>query len=188
MHRIRNPAYSFCCTEGSNPSYSAKIKPQVFCLGFFGASRQLRGHSREVPGCACRICCSILFVKILKVLAVCLLILALPVQGFAAASQAFCHGRQAEAVLQTGPEVHVHKHEQASNHPHHGIHAESKTSKPGHKCSNCSQCCAGYAMTFSEQADLALVTTKSVLIESLPVLHGSVSLSSLERPPRFPPV
>ena len=24
MHRIRNPAYSFCCTEGSNPSYSAK--------------------------------------------------------------------------------------------------------------------------------------------------------------------
>jgi hypothetical protein len=24
MHRIRNPAYSFNCTEGSNPSFSAK--------------------------------------------------------------------------------------------------------------------------------------------------------------------
>ena len=32
MHRIRNPAYRFSCTEGSNPSYSAKW-PRI--RGFF---------------------------------------------------------------------------------------------------------------------------------------------------------
>ncbi len=34
MHRIRNPAYRFSCTEGSNPSYSAKWPrfPGLFCI------------------------------------------------------------------------------------------------------------------------------------------------------------
>ncbi len=34
MHRIRNPAYRFSCTEGSNPSYSAKRprSPGLFCI------------------------------------------------------------------------------------------------------------------------------------------------------------
>ena len=34
MHRIRNPAYRFSCTEGSNPSYSAKWprSPGLFCI------------------------------------------------------------------------------------------------------------------------------------------------------------
>ena len=37
MHRIRNPAYRFSCTEGSNPSYSAK-SPGL--RGFFVAWSQ----------------------------------------------------------------------------------------------------------------------------------------------------
>jgi hypothetical protein len=43
MHRIRNPAYSLDCTEGSNPSFSARYKPKQFrCLGFFYGCWQCR--------------------------------------------------------------------------------------------------------------------------------------------------
>jgi len=124
-------------------------------------------------------------VKILKVLAICLLILALPVQGFAAASQAFCHGKQAtHMVLQEDHGAHMHQHEQASSHHHDGAQADSKASQLNHKCSHCSQCCAGYAIAFSQLPSFALPVAKSIWVGSLSVLHGSISLSGLERPPR----
>ena len=127
--------------------------------------------------------------KILKILAICLLIFALPVQGFAAASQAFCHGRQAtHMVLQEdhGAHKHEHEHEQASSHHHDGVHADNKATQLNHKCSHCAQCCAGYAMAFSQLPSFALPVAKSIWVGSLPVLHGSISLSGLERPPRSP--
>jgi len=126
-------------------------------------------------------------VKILKALAVCLLILALPVQGFAAASLAFCHGKQAaHRLLQEDHGSHMRLHEQASSHRHDGAQADSKASQLNHKCSHCSQCCAGYAMAFSQLPSFALLVTQSIWVGSLPVLHDGVSLSGLERPPRTP--
>jgi hypothetical protein len=46
MHRIRNPAYSFGCTEGSNPSLSATdLKaPADICRGFFVGRTQALQH------------------------------------------------------------------------------------------------------------------------------------------------
>ena len=35
MHRIRNPAYRFSCTEGSNPSLSASYQVKTTILGRF---------------------------------------------------------------------------------------------------------------------------------------------------------
>lgn len=122
--------------------------------------------------------------KTLKALAVCLLILALPVQGFAVASQAFCHSQKSEVVTHAEPSSHVHQHEQASDHQHDGHHADASPSKLSHKCGNCSQCCAGYAMVSFDYPSFAVVATEPVLVEIRPVLHGIVSPRTLERPPR----
>ncbi len=51
MHRIRNPAYGFYRTEGSNPSFSANAKPQVDqSLGVFAFSTDdFFGHPSTNP-------------------------------------------------------------------------------------------------------------------------------------------
>ncbi len=123
--------------------------------------------------------------KILKDLAVCLLILALPVQGFAAASQAFCHTQKSEVVKHVEQSSHAHKHEQTADHQHDSHHADATTSKLSHKCSNCLQCCAGYAIVSFSPTTIAVVATEPVLVEIKPVMHGIVSPLTLERPPRF---
>jgi hypothetical protein len=131
-------------------------------------------------------CTSINAVKTLKVLAVCLLILALPVQGFAAVSQAFCHAQKTARVQHAESSAHVHEHEhaQASGDSYSGHRADATSGKRNHTCANCAQCCAGYAMVFFEQPTLALMATDSVLVERAPVLHGIVAPRTLERPPR----
>jgi hypothetical protein len=115
-----------------------------------------------------------------------LLILALPVQGLAAASQAFCHSKKSETAQAMTLVSHVHKHESATTDSHQVNHADIKVSKLNHKCSNCTQCCAGFALAFFEQPRFVALQTESALVESLPMLHSSIALRGLERPPRTP--
>ncbi len=122
--------------------------------------------------------------KILRILAVCLLILALPVQGFAAASQALCHQSQGQNSHETAHALQANNHDPAVSHQHQGHHADIKVSKLNHKCSNCTQCCTGHAMAFSDQFRFALAQTKSTLVDFLPTFHASIALLGLERPPR----
>jgi hypothetical protein len=123
-------------------------------------------------------------VKTLRILAICWLILALPVQGFAAASQALCHPAQSQTSHETAHASQAHKHDPAFSHQHQNHHAESKASKLNHKCSNCTQCCAGHAMAFPDQFRFAVIQTQSTLVDFLPTFHASISLLGLERPPR----
>jgi hypothetical protein len=125
-------------------------------------------------------------VKILRILAICWLILALPVQGFAAASLVLCHPAQSQTSHETAHASQVHQHDPAVSHQHLDHRADIKVSKLNHKCSNCTQCCAGFVLAFFEQPRFMAIQTKSALVEFLPTLHSSIALRGLERPPRTP--
>lgn len=151
--------------------------------------------------------------KRLRIVLVCLLVLALPVQGFAAATMLFCagghHHRVAEAI---GGEMTLSGHEHAHGHSHVGVshldshdHLASAVPDAGHdhehamgdshshgkslskldgKCSACAACCTS----------VALPTTLTVFqpMKADSPLVAVVTTSSVgfltdgqDRPPRF---
>ncbi len=133
----------------------------------------------------------------LRTLWICLLLLALPVQGFAAARMTQCgpsHDRlQHTPASDHGEAEAMHAHEQhAHHHSHH--HAASQadeasndaTTPPAkHHCSACASCCVGMALPSS---------TPVVITPAEAVIHVAASgaaepiflTSGLERPPRSP--
>lgn len=129
--------------------------------------------------------CSITGVKILRVLAVCLLMLAIPLQGFAAASQAFCHARQSAAAHEVMHSSHGHEQASADHHEQAGDHADSPSLELNHKCNHCSLCGAALALAFFAPTHFTAVSTPSSLVAFLPQLHDSITLRGLERPPRL---
>ncbi len=132
----------------------------------------------------------------LRSLWICLLLLALPVQGFAAAQMAQCgpgHGRLQHASVGghgDGGALHTHEQHAQDDHQHAASHADDasiddSTPAAKHHCSACASCCVGLALPSS---------TPVVVAPSEATLHVSgggaadpVFLTSgLERPPRSP--
>lgn len=133
-----------------------------------------------------------------------LLVLAVPVQGAAAASMAFCgpnhHGAgQAAHVEQLAAEALVHDNQADADgdfHPARAAHEQDSTAKaktaPGaklahadkHKCSACASCCAVAALPSTVEA-----FQPDLLSDSFhPLVPRGVTLhlpGGLERPPRF---
>lgn len=121
----------------------------------------------------------------------CLMALAIPLQGMAAANQMFCHG--SGSVSTVSQKTAEHSHHQTADQHHDQTksldHQASKTeaAKSGnHKCSTCSHCCFGTAML---PAPLILVFNQeaSTLVATSNVLLGAISPFNLERPPRLSP-
>ena len=117
--------------------------------------------------------------KFIKLLAMFLLFLAIPLQGMAVANQMFCHGSGS-----------VHSHHQSDDHHHdqtksldHQVPKAEVAKSVNHKCSTCSQCCFGTALL---PAQLILVFNQAVstFIATSNVLSGVISPFNLERPPR----
>ena len=128
-----------------------------------------------------------LAVKTLRILAVCLLVLALPLQGFAAASKLLCHG----AVQQH--EDHAHSaHANGTHDEHNGhdrSHASEQTSQTKHtthQCSHCAQCCAGMAIASVQKVLFEPVKFSAVWVTAPEVFATHMTPSSIERPPRSP--
>jgi hypothetical protein len=121
--------------------------------------------------------------RVVKALLMCLLVLALPVQGLAAQRMLFCAPAQHKVVQAQAPHDHsAHMHAQHSK-------ADAKAAPqadPGHgKCSACAACCAG----------VGLVPTPLVFEPSPPspdytarvfAARSGYTPSRLERPPRSP--
>ena len=129
--------------------------------------------------------------KTLRFFVMCMLALAIPLQGMAVANQMFCHGSGSVSIVsQKTPD---HSHHQTADHHHdqnksldHPVSKAEVAKSVNHKCSTCSQCCFGTALL---PAPLILVFNQAVstFIATSNVLSGVISPFNLERPPRsFP--
>ncbi|WP_143474207.1 hypothetical protein [Limnohabitans sp. JirII-31] len=144
--------------------------------------------------------------KPLKLWLMCWLVLAVPLQGMAAVSQMFCHGKAAvvvaHVVAQTPPaQVHLDAHHGHHGHdaqavaqhvptPHDASSAQANanananvSATPHHTCSTCAQCCVGVAL-LPAPVVLALGQPAHTLVAAPAVLLGEWSPNHLERPPR----
>ena len=110
----------------------------------------------------------------LRVVFAFLLALALPLQGYAAASMAAC-----------GPAHAAGHHEVASgSHPAHGAHAVlGKLTKS--KCSVCAACCAAMAMPVA-WLEFDAASPAQSFAPSSPTADAAFLTAGLERPPRIP--
>lgn len=142
--------------------------------------------------------------RLVRTLLMWLLVLAVPVQGTAAATMAFCgsnhHGAgQAAHLEQPTAAVHVHEHHDDADGDHHhaqAAHDEDATATAQaaphaklvhadkHKCSACASCCTVAALPSAIKA-----FQPDLLADSfLPLVPRGVTLllpGGLERPPRF---
>ena len=126
--------------------------------------------------------------KTVRFFVMCMLALAIPLQGMAVANQMFCHG--SGSVSTVSQKTTDHAHHQTADHHHdqtkpldHQVSKAEVAKSVNHKCSTCSQCCFGTALL---PAPLILVFNQAVstFIATSNVLSGVISPFNLERPPR----
>jgi len=137
----------------------------------------------------CKNAASMFDMRCFRFLVMCLLALAIPLQGMATVTQMFCHGSGSVSTVTQKTVDHSH-HLQAADHHHeqtnpsdHQVSKAEAAQSLNHKCSTCAQCCFGTAMlpapinpVFSQEAS-TFVATSTVLL-------GAFSPLNLERPPR----
>jgi hypothetical protein len=142
---------------------------------------------------------------LIRTLLIWLLVLAVPAQGAAAATMAFCgphhHSASANAQMQpAGPADHAHQHGTAATaHEHHQTAAPadeaSSTSAVSaasaelgdasqHKCSACASCCSVGAILSSVLAVPAPVFTPTVFSAVVPSVD-ELAADGPDRPPRI---
>ncbi len=113
----------------------------------------------------------------------CLMVLGLPLQGYAALSQSLCH--QGEAQTSEPQSAHAHHHDQG----HAAVEASAPVSPDqdlaglDHTCSNCATCCFGASLVGLATANPVMAPWPSVQVAAIPLLQGNATLDSIERPP-----
>jgi hypothetical protein len=116
----------------------------------------------------------------------CLLALAIPLQGMAAVTQMFCHGGGASVIQAPVNHAHLqtadHHHDQTKSPDHQASKADAVKSL-NHKCSTCAQCCFGTAL-LPATINLVFSQETSTFVATSTELLGEFSPSNLERPPR----
>ncbi|HTD05510.1 hypothetical protein [Undibacterium sp.] len=133
--------------------------------------------------------------KLARLFLLCLLMLAIPIQGIAAATMLFCEAGHHHAAAEQGePLQHQHRHHHdADAKADQADQADQISSAAGHhqslakmvkdKCSSCAACCIGAALV-TAFADSAISSPSSEKIDLVFSSHlGHVS-DGLERPPR----
>jgi len=131
-----------------------------------------------------------------------MLALALPVQGYAAHAMVFCgpahhgtaqaHDHASHDHGDAGPTAHNMAHDTAGAQADAGPSADGglvkvkslKTAGAG-KCSACSSCCSGAAIT-SSIIQIEVVPQHEPVVATLATAHDRVLIGGLERPPRLP--
>lgn len=135
---------------------------------------------------------------VVRALLIGLLVLAVPLQGFAAATMAFCspdhHGRGAAVTLHASvPADHAHHGAAATDHghPQAGFVADEDTASPAepsgakkHNCSACASCCSVGAILNSVVA-LPVPTFTPTGFSTLEPSVDAFAAGGPDRPPRF---
>ena len=125
-----------------------------------------------------------------------LLIVALPMQGFAAVTMVNCSGRHHEAAVgdraHDGHANHHHGHADRSSHTHEAAHGDSADTQSGDQvnlastltCSACAACCVGIALPIAMATQTFLAqASEPYFRRTLPTVD--VLLEGPDKPPRF---
>ena len=143
---------------------------------------QRRRHMRIAPGCPYN--CSVNMT--IKSLIVWLMLLTVPLQGFASVSKLLCAPPPVAAHVtvhaSTSKAAIVAARDQIAAHEHNGDH--SPHHHPDEKCGACASCCFGAAMAPSFIVGLPQHSMREIALAASVVPLASVDLELPERPPR----
>ena len=120
---------------------------------------------------------------IYKYIVLCIMVFAIPAQGFAGTVLGFCHSGQAPAQSSVQVQMHVHDHESKNESlPDQGdLVKVSDVSQS--KCSGCGPCCVGLALGSSDVSLYNFVWASADFAQPVFFLT-SPPVTGLERPPR----
>jgi hypothetical protein len=122
---------------------------------------------------------------IYKYIVLCIMVFAIPAQGFAGTVLGFCHSGQAPAQSSVQVQMHVHDHGHESKNeslPDQGdLVKVSDVSQS--KCSGCGPCCVGLALGSSDVSLYNFVWASADFAQPVFFLT-SPPVTGLERPPR----
>jgi hypothetical protein len=118
--------------------------------------------------------------RLVRLLLACLLIAALPLQGIAAASMAFC----ATGAPSSGAAAAPHGHDHAATHEHAAAQqAGAALPDTAHACSVCMACCHAVGLVATAEFNVPSPEPQGPIAAVVPLLHERPA-SVLERPPR----
>ncbi|MDO8458936.1 MAG: hypothetical protein Q7T07_18710 [Burkholderiaceae bacterium] len=126
---------------------------------------------------------------VLRILFAWLLIAAVPMQGFAAASMLFCgmgaqHQHAAEASEPHDHATpHSHTSDAAQGHAQAADPAQGASSDTGQKCSICAACCSGVALVGLDQVLAMTPAPQAALAEPFVLIH-TLPTPVPDKPPR----
>jgi hypothetical protein len=116
------------------------------------------------------------------------LTLAIPTQGFAAATKALCpqhvNGHGSVSMADMGHTAHAHLGEDHSDHP--GAHQEAHSQAKATQCSACGTCCAALGMPAQMTVAFQPPMVQAPLPAGSPRLSLSFFTDGPERPPKAP--
>jgi len=124
-------------------------------------------------------------ISIYKYIILCIMVFAIPTQGFAGTVLGFCHTGQSPAQSIVQVQKHVHEHDHASKKESLSDQGDSvKVSNVSQsKCSGCGPCCVGLALGSSDVSLYNFVWASADFAQPVFFLT-SPPLIGLERPPR----
>jgi hypothetical protein len=124
-------------------------------------------------------------ISIYKYIVLCIMVFAIPAQGFAGTVLGFCHTGQSPAQSIVQVQKHVHEHDHASKKESLSDQGDSvKVSNVSQsKCSGCGPCCVGLALGSSDVSLYNFVWASADFAQPVFFLT-SPPLIGLERPPR----
>lgn len=135
--------------------------------------------------------------ELLNMYVIWLIVIALPLQGLAAATMISCAQLQSQSIDHQAHN-HNHNHEHEHEHEHHSmkdIHSHTQTNGSNlhadsskhtcNQCAKCSTCCSGFTFTTASVSTLLYISTSMGAIEFASPLFASHIPSSPERPPRL---
>ena len=124
-------------------------------------------------------------ISIYKYIILCIMVFAIPTQGFAGTVLGFCHTGQSPAQSIVQVQKHVHEHDHASKKESLSDQGDSvKVSNVSQsKCSGCGPCCVGLALGSSDDSLYNFVWASADFAQPVFFLT-SPPLIGLERPPR----
>ena len=120
----------------------------------------------------------------------CLIMLAIPLHGFAAASMIFCGPHHAALAQRADSAHHDHGEDHAHHHPHAAPATDAdETGLAGFvkffsvKCSACAACCSLSAMPATPMPALNFLPSISVAVPFFGSSYAGIVPDGLERPP-----
>lgn len=136
--------------------------------------------------------------RLIKIFAIWLIAVAIPVQGFASVAMMNCDqspNHHSQNVAADNDHSHdQHSGHDMSNEPSHeavGVsdHASQKTDKSKHSCAHCTKCtscCAGFTFQTTSSSLIQQLNAGKARYSYNSLLFTGFIPSGLERPPRFP--